>query len=75
MEYPLLVKIFISLFPRLISIIKYNDVIVKYHISDETICLTMDVLFHFIRLENRLAPCHGYDTASFSYLINLILCQ
>jgi hypothetical protein len=31
------VKSFISLFPRLTSVFKYNDVMVKYPLSDETI--------------------------------------
>jgi hypothetical protein len=75
MKYPLSVKSFISLFPRLTNIIKYNDIMVKYPLSDETIWLTMGVLFCFIHLENGLAPCHGDDTASFSSLINLISYQ
>jgi hypothetical protein len=75
MKYPLSVKSFISLFPKLISVIKYNDVMVKYPLSNETIWLTTDVLFRFIRLENGLAPCHRDDTALFSSLINLMSCQ
>jgi hypothetical protein len=75
MEYPLSVKSFISLFPRLTSVIKCNDVMMKYPLSDETIWLIMGVSFRFIRLGNGLALCHGDDTASFSLLINLMPCQ
>jgi hypothetical protein len=42
-KYPLSVKNFISLFSRLTSVIKYNDVMVKYPLFDEMIWLTMDV--------------------------------
>jgi hypothetical protein len=45
-------KSFILLFSRLTSVIKYNDFMVKYPPSDETIWLTMSVSFRFIRLEN-----------------------
>jgi hypothetical protein len=75
MKYPLSVKSFISLFSRLTSVIKYNDVIVKYHLSDETIWLTMSVSFRFICFGNGLALCHTDVTASFSSLINLMSCQ
>jgi hypothetical protein len=44
MKYPLSVKSFISLFLRLTSVIKYNDVMVKYPLSDEMIWLTMEFL-------------------------------
>jgi hypothetical protein len=74
-EIPSLSKEFHSLFPRLISVIKYNDVMVKYPLSDEMIWLTMDVSFRFIRLGNGLALYHEDDTAFFSFLINLMLCQ
>jgi hypothetical protein len=70
MKYPLSVKSFISLFSSLTSVIKYNDIIVKYPLSDETIWLIMDVSFRFIRIENGLD-----DTASFSFFINLMSCQ
>jgi hypothetical protein len=70
MKYALSVKSFISLFSMLTSVIKYNDVMVKYHLSDETIWLIMGVLFCFICLGNGLALCHGDDTAFFSSLIN-----
>jgi hypothetical protein len=71
-KYPLSVKSFISLFSRLISVIKYNDVMVKYPLSDETIWFTICVSFRFIR---GLTPCHRNDTTSFSSLINLMSCQ
>jgi hypothetical protein len=69
------VKSFISLFLRLISVIKYNDVMVKYPLPDKMIWLTMDVSFRFIRLGNGLTPYHEDDTAFFSFLINLMLYQ
>jgi hypothetical protein len=69
------VKSFISLFSTLTSVIKYNDVMVKYPLSDKTIWLTMVISFLFIRLENDLASCHEDDTASFSSLINLMTYQ
>jgi hypothetical protein len=75
MKYSLSVKSFILLFSRLTSVIKYNDVIVKYPLSDEMIWLTMSVSFRFICLENGLALCHRDDTSSFSSLINLIIYQ
>jgi hypothetical protein len=71
MKYPLSVKSFISLFSRLTSVIKYNDVMVKYSLSDETIWLTMGISFRFIRLKNGLALCHG-DATDFLSLINTI---
>jgi hypothetical protein len=37
MEYPFSVKSFILLFFKLTNVIKYNDVMVKYSLSDETI--------------------------------------
>jgi hypothetical protein len=73
MKYSVSVKSFISLFLKLTSVIKYNDVIVKYPLSDEMIWLTMDV--SFIRLGNGLTPCHEDDTASFSFFINLMSYQ
>jgi hypothetical protein len=71
MKYPLSIKSFISLFSRLTSVIKYNDVMIKYSLSDETIWLTMGISFRFIRLKNRLALCHG-DATDFLSLINTI---
>jgi hypothetical protein len=54
MKYHLSVKSFILLFSRLTSVIKCNDVMVKCPLSDETIWLTMNISFRFIRLENML---------------------